>query len=134
MAKRKVRNQIDKFDYQPLKVRNRHDFLVCRWCATCRWKSLDEGYKFSLNLISIEGMYIKLCAPKVAKVPTLKISGLPSGSSKTKWHLGVGLVTKHRVYCKGEGGGFPQVQAMVNLVNSCLLMVLPNTKNIQTMH
>jgi hypothetical protein len=32
---------------------------------------------------------------------------------------------------KGEGGGFPQVWAMVNL---SLLVVRPNTKSAPTMH
>ncbi len=32
-----------QFDYQPLKVRNRPDFLAYRWCATYRWKALDKG-------------------------------------------------------------------------------------------
>jgi len=36
--------------------------------------------------------------------------------------LGVGHVTKQRIYYKGEGGGFPQVQAVVSLVNSRLLV------------
>jgi hypothetical protein len=50
-------------------------------------------------------------------VPTLGISGLPLGSLETKWHLGVGPVARHKVYYKGEGGGFPQVQAVVKLVS-----------------
>jgi hypothetical protein len=50
------------------------------------------------------------------------------GSPGTKWHLGVGPVARHKVYYKGEGGGFPQVQAMVSLVNSCLLVARPCTK------
>jgi hypothetical protein len=37
----------------------------------------------------------------------LGISELPLGSLGTKWHLGCGHVAKHRVYYKGEGGGFP---------------------------
>jgi hypothetical protein len=51
-------------------------------------------------------------------VPTLGISGLPFGSPETKCHLDVGLMERHKVYYKGEGGGFPQVQAMVSLVSS----------------
>jgi len=47
--------------------------------------------------------------PKVAGVPSLRISGLPLGSSGTKCHLDVGLLERHIVYYKGEGGGFPQV-------------------------
>jgi hypothetical protein len=60
-----------------------------------------------LYLISIGGLHTKLCAPKVAEVLTLGISGLPFGSPKTKCHLGVGPMAKHRIYYKGEGGGFP---------------------------
>jgi len=40
-------------------------------------------------------------------------------------------VTKHRVYYKGEGGGFPQFQTMVSLVSSCLTMARPCTKVFQ---
>ncbi len=36
-----------------------------------------------------------------------------------------GLVERHKIYYKGEGGGFPQVRAMVSLVNpSCPWLVL----------
>ncbi len=32
---------------------------------------------------------------------------------------------RHKIYYKGEGGGFPQVRAVVNLVNpSCLWLIL----------
>jgi hypothetical protein len=58
-------------------------------------------------------------------VLTLAISGLPFGSLETKSHLDVGLVERHKVYYKGEGGGFPQVWAMVSLVSpSCPWLVL----------
>jgi hypothetical protein len=39
----------------------------------------------------------------------LAISGLPFGSPKTKSHLDVGPVGRHKAYYKGEGGSFPQV-------------------------
>jgi hypothetical protein len=39
-----------------------------------------------------------------------------SGVPGEKSHLDVGSVASHRVYHKGEGGGFPQVRAMVSLV------------------
>jgi hypothetical protein len=42
-------------------------------------KALDKGYNFALDLISIEGLYTKLWPCRVIKVPTLGISGLPSG-------------------------------------------------------
>jgi hypothetical protein len=49
--------------------------------------------------------------------------GVPILGIETKWHLGVGLVANHREYYKGEGGGFPQVRAVVILVSPCLPMV-----------
>jgi hypothetical protein len=61
-------------------------------------------------------------------VPIVGILELPLGSAKTKWHLGVGPVAKHIIYYKGEGGAFPQIWAMVNLVSLCLLMARPCTK------
>jgi hypothetical protein len=67
-------------------------------------------------------------------VSTLGISGPPFGSLGTKCHLDVGFMERHKVYYKGEGGGFPQVRAVVSLVNPSLLMVHPNIKSSQTMH
>ncbi len=48
--------------------------------------------------------------------------------------FGCNPMANHREYSKGEGGGFSQVQAMVNLVNLCMPMVHLCTKNAQTMH
>ncbi len=67
-------------------------------------------------------------------VPILTILGLPLGSIETKCHLNVGLVERHRVYYKGEGGGFPQVQAVVSLCESELPVVRPSIKSVPTMH
>ncbi len=97
-----------QFDSRSLKVGNCLDFLACRWLATYIWKALDEGYNFDLNFISIRGLHTKLWASKVARVPTLRISRLSLGSPGTKRHLGAGPVARHRIYYKGEGGGFPK--------------------------
>jgi hypothetical protein len=106
-GQKKGRKSNCQFDSQPLKVKNCPDFLVCKWCVIYCWQAFDEGYNFALNLISIRGLHTKLLAPKVARVPTLGILGLPLGSLGTKWHLGVGPMARHIVYYKGEGGGFP---------------------------
>ncbi len=95
-------------------------------------KALDEGYNFALDFISIGGLHTKLWDPKFVGVPTLAISRLPFGSPGTKCHLDVGLVKRHKVYYKGEGGGFPQVWAMVSFVS--LPMVHLNTKSASPMH
>jgi hypothetical protein len=123
-----------QFDSRPLKVRNRPYYLTCRWRATCRWKDLDESYNFGLDLISIGGLQTKLRRAKVAGVPTLAISGLPNGNPRTKSHLEEGLIERCRIYYLGEGGGFPQVQAMVSLVSPRSAVALPSTKSVPTMH
>jgi len=53
---------------------------------------------------------------------------------ETKCHLDVGIVKRHKVYYKGEGGGFPQVRAMVSLMSSSLLVARPSTKSVPAMH
>jgi hypothetical protein len=97
-------------------------------------KDINEGYNFVLDLVSIGGLHTKLWGPKVVRIPTLAISGLPLGSLETKNHLDVGLMERHRVYYKGEGGGFPQVRAVVNLVNPSLPVTRHSTKSVPTMH
>jgi len=108
-----------------IQVGNWPNFVACRWRATHHWKALDEGYNFALDFILIWSLHAKLSGPKIAGVPTLAISGLPLGSPEIKSHLDVGPVERCRVYYKGEGGGFPQVQAVVSLVSpSCLWLIL----------
>jgi hypothetical protein len=115
MAKRRVRESNWQFNFRPLEVGNRLYFLAWRCHATYYWKVLDKGYNFASNFISVGGLHTKLWAPKVGKVPIVGISRLPLGSPRTKWHLGVGPLARHRVYYKGEGGSFPQVQVVVIL-------------------
>jgi hypothetical protein len=89
------------------------------------WKVLDEGYNFASDLISIQGLHAKLWGPKVAGIPTFGNFGTPIWESRTKSHLDVGPVGSHKVYYKGEGGGFPQVWAVMSLVSSsCPWLVL----------
>jgi hypothetical protein len=120
-----------QFDSRALKVKNQPDFLMCRWRATYRWKALDEGYNFALNLISMRSLHAKLWDPKVARVPTLTILGLPLRSPRTKCHLDVGLVERHKIYYKGEGGGLP---GHGESCGSKLPVALPSTKSAPTMH
>jgi len=109
-------------------------FPCVQWHVIYWWRAFDEGYNFSLDLISIGGLDTKLLGPKVARVPTLAISGLPFGSPKTKCHLDVGFMERHIVYYKGEGGGFPQVRAVVSLVSPSLPVAHFSTKSAPIMH
>jgi len=102
--------------------------------VTYRWKALNEGYNFILDLISIGGLHTKLWGPKVVEVLTLAISKLPFGSPKTKSHLEVRLVERHKVYYKGEGDGFPPSSSRGESCESELPVARPSTKNVPTMH
>ncbi len=62
------------------------------------------------------------------------ILGFPFGSLGTKCHLDVPPVERCKEYYKGEGRGFPQVRAVMNLVNPRLPVVGPSTKSALTMH
>jgi len=99
-------------------------------------KSLDEGYNFALDFISIRGLHAKLWAPKVVGIPTLAISKLPLGNPETTCHLDVGLIERHKIYYKGEGDGFPQVRAVVSLVSpNCPWFILaPKVLQLCTNH
>jgi hypothetical protein len=123
-----------QFDSRPLKVKNRPDFLACRGRATYHWKALDEDYNFASDLITIRGLHKKLWGSKIARLPTLAILGVPLGSPETKSHLDVGFMERHRIYYKGEGGGFPQVRTVVSLVSSNLPVARHSTKSASTMH
>jgi hypothetical protein len=68
------------------------------------------------------------------KVPTLAILGLPFGSPRTKSHLDVGLMERHRIYYKGEGGGFPLSLGCGESCESELPVARPSTKSVPTMH
>jgi hypothetical protein len=82
--------------------------------VTYHYKSLDKGSILIETSSQSEICTEKLCAFKVAGVPDVGISRLSFGSPGTKSHLDVALVERHKVYYKGEGGGFPQVQAMTH--------------------
>jgi hypothetical protein len=43
-------------------------------------------------------------------------------------------MAKHKYYYKGEGGGFPQIQAMVNFMSQCLLVARLCIKSAPTTH
>jgi hypothetical protein len=58
-------------------------------------------------------------APKLQESQLARFRDSHSGVPGVKNHLDVGSVVSHKVYYKGEGGGFPQVRAVVNLVCSC---------------
>ncbi len=103
---------------------------------TYRWKALDKGYNFALDYNAIRGLHRKLCTFKVVKVSIVGISRLSLASPRIKSHLDVALVEMCKVYYKGEGGGFPQVRAVVSFVcSNCLWLILaPKVLQLCTNH
>jgi hypothetical protein len=112
-GQKKGRESNWQFDSRPQKVGNRPLHDVCSRSATRRWKDLDESYKFGLNLIPIQVQGEKLWTPKVPRVQIETVSGLLLGSPGKKSHLDVASARSCKEYYKGEGGGFPQVCAVV---------------------
>jgi hypothetical protein len=125
-----------QFDSRPQKVGNRPNLLSCRGRVTYRWKALDESYNFASDRIAIRGLLAMLWGPKVAGIPFGAISGLPLGSPGKNSHLDVASVESCKVYYKGEGGGFPQVQVVVSLVCPCCpwLVLAPRVLQLCTNH
>jgi hypothetical protein len=130
-GQKKGRESNCQFDSRPQKVGNRPDLLSCRRRATYRWKAIDESYNFALDPTSIEGLLAKLWGSKVAGILVGGISGLPLRSPRKKSHLDVASAESCRVYYKGEGGGFPQVRAMVSLVCPCCPWLVPTPSVLQ---
>jgi hypothetical protein len=89
-GKKKGRESNWQFDSRPLKVENRPDPGVCKWSVTHCWKSLNESYKFALDLIPIKGLNKKLWTHKVLGIQTGTILGLLLGSPRKKNHSDVG--------------------------------------------
>jgi hypothetical protein len=103
--------------------------VACNISLKIFWQGLQLFFKPHFNRRSAR----KVIGPQSRKSPNFGNFKTPIwvsriGCLETKWHLGAGPIVRHRVYYKGEGGGFPQVRAMVNFVNLCLLMTHPCTK------
>jgi hypothetical protein len=135
-GQKKGRESNCQFDSRSQKVRNRPDLLSCRGRATYLWKALDKSYNFASDRNTIRALLAKLWGSKVAGVPFSAISGLSFGSPGKNSHLDVASVESCRVYYKGEGGGFPQVRAVVNLVCPCCpwLVLAPRVLQLCTNH
>jgi hypothetical protein len=109
-----------QFDSRPLKVGNRPLPDIRIGSATWRWKALEESYNFGLDLALIRFGSREIWAPKVPGLQPGQfretISGLQLGSPGKMCHSDVAPAGSYREYYMGEGGGFPQVRAVVSLV------------------
>jgi hypothetical protein len=118
-----------KFGNQPL-------FDIRFESATWSWKALDESYNFALDRVAIGLCSQEIWASKVLGLQPGTISGLQLESLGKNNHLDVVSAASCRVYYKGEGGGFPQVWAVVSLVCPCCLwlVLVPRVLQLCTNH
>jgi hypothetical protein len=81
-GQKKGRESNWQFDSWPLKVGNRPLRDIASGSATCRWKDLDEGYNFGLELVAIRLHIRELWPFKVPRVQPGQfrdsISGVPT--------------------------------------------------------
>jgi len=119
-GQKKGRKSNWQFDSRPLKVGNWPLSDLRIESAKWRWKDLNKGYNFSLDLVTIKLCNRELWAPKVP--------GLQLGSPGKNSHLDVASAERCREYYMGEGGGFPQVRAVVSLVVQSAPVACPNTQ------
>jgi hypothetical protein len=136
MAKRRVGSQIvnltvdqKKLGIDPIylsadKVRHIVEKLLTR--ATTL---LEIAFRFEVCSQSY-------ATPKLRESWLARFRDSHSGVSGEKSHLDVGPVERCRVYYKGEGGGFPQVRAVVSLACSCCpwLVLAPKVFQLRTNH
>ncbi len=75
-------------------------------------------------------------APKSRESPLARFRDSRMGVPGEKNHLDVGPVETCRIYYKGEGGGFPQVRAVVSLVCPCCpwFVLTPKVLQLCTNH
>jgi hypothetical protein len=133
MAKRKVKSQIHNLipDHKKLRI----DPIPLR----------EGGVRHTVGKLSTKvtsfletSSQSEVCTrsykpAKLQEFQHWKISGLPFGSLVTKNHLDEGVLGRCIIYYMEEGGGFPRVRAMVNLVNLRSPMAHPNTKGAPTL-
>jgi len=70
-------------------------------------------------------------APKLREFQLVRFRDSHMGVPEEKSHLDVGPVERCIVYYKGEGGGFPQVRAVVSLVCPCCSWLVLAPKVLQ---
>jgi hypothetical protein len=98
--------------------------VACNILLQTSWWGLQLCFRPHLNQRSTH----KVMGPQSCGSPNCGNFRTPTLESRDKMTLGVGLVVRHKVYYKGEGGGFTQIQAVVSLVNLCLPMARQCTK------
>jgi hypothetical protein len=135
-GQKKGRESNCQFDSRPEKVGDRPNLLGCRQRATYHWKLSTRATTLLHNALRSEVCSQSYRAPKLRESRLAGFWDSHSGVPGEKSHLDVGPVERCRVYYKGEGGGFPQVRAVVSLVCLCCpwLVLAPKVLQLCTNH
>ncbi len=107
---------------------------MCKRHAIYNWRALDEAYNFVFRPDCNWRSAREIMRPESHGSLSCGNFGTPTWESWAKCHLDVAPMESCEEYYKGEGGGFPQVRAMMSLVNPRLPVARPNTKSAQTIH
>jgi hypothetical protein len=114
MTKKRVESQIASLTSDQKKSRIDPIYLVAKGVQHTVGKLLTKATTLQFKVWSQS-----YGAPKSRESQLARFRNSHLGVPGKKNHLDVGSVTRHRIYYKGEGGGFPQVRAVVSLVCPC---------------
>jgi len=136
MAKRRAGSQIANLTPDHKKSEIDWIYLAARGVRHTFGKLLMRATTLLQTACQSEVCLQSYGAPKLREshLGRFRVSHL--GIPGKKSHLDVASMANHRVYYKGEGGGFPQVWAMVNLVCLCCswLVLAPRVLQVCTNH
>jgi hypothetical protein len=125
MAKRRVESQIDNLIPDQKKSGINPIYLAVEGVRHTFGKLSTRTTTLFLTALQSDVCLQSYRVPKSWESHLAQFWDSHSGVLGEKNHLDVGSVASHREYYKGEGGGFPQVQVVVNL--ACP-MAHPSTK------
>ncbi len=132
-GQKKGRESNWQFDSRPLKVGNRPFPDVRIESATWRWKDLDEGYNFGLDLVTIRLGSRELRAPKV---PGLQLGqfqdnfGIPTWESREKEQFGCSLGSETQRIRYGGRWWLPPSSGCGESSNPKCLWLVPTPKGV----
>jgi hypothetical protein len=104
--------------------------VACDIPLKSSWRGIQLFFRPHCNWRST----CEVMGPQSCKSPNCANSGTLTWESRNKMPFECDHAERCREYYKGEGGGFPQVQAMMSLMNPRLPVAHLNTKSVWTMH
>jgi len=136
MAKRRAENQIANLTPDQKKSRIDPIYLSTDDMRHTIKKLLTRATTLLQTVPQSEVCSQSYGAPKSRESQLAGFRDSHSGVTGKKSHLDVSSVASHRVYYKREGGGFPQVRAVVSLVCPCCpwLILTPKVLQLCTNH